>query len=93
MIDLIVTRHQGLVDHLIAIGLAPEGVKVISHATAEDVTGKHVCGVLPHSLSCLTSLFTEVPLALTPEMRGLELDHSMVKAVAGEPVTYRIERV
>lgn len=93
MIDLIVTRHPGLVDYLQEIGLAGEGVEVLSHATAEDVVGKHVCGVLPHSLSCLTSRFTEVPLALTPELRGLELDFAMVRAIAGTPVTYVIERV
>jgi len=52
-----------------------------------------VCGVLPHNLSCLTSTFTEVPLRLTPEMRGTELSLETLREIAGDPVTYRVEVV
>ena len=90
-IDLIVTRHPGLVDYLHELGLAEEGVEVISHATPEAVSGRHVCGVLPHSLSSLTASFTEVPLALTPELRGQELNLKTLREIAGDPVTYRVE--
>jgi len=90
-IDLIVTRHPGLVEYLRELGLCAEGVEVISHATPEAVTGRHVCGVLPHSLSCLTASFTEVPLRLTPELRGKELGLETLREIAGTPVTYRVE--
>lgn len=92
-IDLVVTRHPALVSYLQELGLVDNGVEVLSHATATAVTGRHVCGVLPHSLSCLCSSFTEVPLALTPELRGKELSLETLRAIAGTPVTYRVEVV
>ncbi len=91
MIDLIVTRHAGLVEYLTEEGIVPEGVEVISHASPEAVAGRHVCGVLPHSLSCLTASFTEVPLRLPPALRGKELTADDVSRYAGTPVTYRVE--
>ena len=92
-IDLVVTRHPGLVDYLREVGLADETIQVVEHATPEVVTGKNVCGVLPHSLSCLCKSFTEIPLALTPEMRGKELDLETLRRIAGKPVTYVVKRV
>lgn len=92
-IDLIVTRHPGLVEYLRELGLCQEGVEVISHASPEAVAGRHVCGVLPHSLSCLTASFTEVPLALPAELRGVELTLEQVRLYASAPVTYRVEVV
>jgi hypothetical protein len=93
-IDLIVTRHPALVDYLRELGMVTDtdGVEVIDHATPEAVKGRHVCGVLPHSLSCLTASFTEVPLRLTPELRGKELDLATLREIAEEPVTYVIRR-
>lgn len=66
--------------------------KKMSHASPEDVRGKHVCGVLPHSLSCLCESFTEVPLTLPAELRGVELSLAQVRQYAGEPTTYIIRR-
>jgi len=90
-IDLIVTRHPGLVEYLRELGLVAEGVEVIDHATPEKVAGRHVCGVLPHSLSCLTASFTEVPLTLPAELRGKELSLEQVRKYASARVTYRVE--
>ena len=92
MIDLIVTRHPALSSYLKEIGLATAGVEITSHATPEIVAGKHVCGVLPHSLSCLTASFTEVPLTLPAELRGVELSLEQVREYAGKPVTYSVRR-
>jgi len=89
-VDLVVTRHPGLVKYLQEIGLAGPGVEVVSHATPENVAGKNVCGVLPHSLSCLCSSFTEVPLTLPAALRGCELSVEQVRQFAGEPVTYTV---
>ena len=92
-IDLVVTRHPGLVEFLKELGLATEETVVVSHASPETVTGRQVCGVLPHSLSCLCETFTEVPLTLPPELRGVELTLAQVRQYAGEPVTYKVRRV
>lgn len=92
-IDLVVTRHPGLVEFLRERGLCTPDVTVISHASPEDVRGKHVCGVLPHSLSCLCESFTEVPLALPAELRGVELSVQQMRQYAGEPVTYIVRRM
>lgn len=92
-LDLVVTRHPGLVEYLKEIGLADKDTQVVSHATPELVKNKHVCGVLPHSLSCLCMSFTEVPLALTPELRGVELGLDKVREIAGSPVTYQVRKL
>jgi hypothetical protein len=91
--DIVITRHQALVEYLRELGMVDGNTQVVAHATPELVSGKNVCGVLPHSLSCLTASFTEVPLNLTPEMRGKELTLDEVRKVAGEPVTYKVKRI
>ena len=93
MINLIVTRHTGLLAYLIEIGLARPGVAVIAHATSDQVRGQRVAGVLPHSLSCLTESFTEIPLTLPVHLRGEELTLEQVREFASPPVTYCVERV
>lgn len=89
-ITTIITRHPGLVQYLQEIGLADSKTEVLAHATPENVRGEHVCGVLPHSLSCLAASFTEVPLTLPAELRGAELTLEQVRQYAGDPVTYRV---
>ena len=91
-IQLIVTRHAGLVEYLRELGLADDSTQVLSHATPEQIAGRHVCGVLPHSLSCLCSSFTEVPLNLPAELRGSELTLTQIRKYAGSPVTYIVTR-
>lgn len=54
---LVITRHVSLVEYLKEIGIVDEIVKVLSHATSDDVARRDVIGVLPHSLSCLTNSF------------------------------------
>jgi len=92
-IEVIVTRHAGLVEYLKQEGLISDEVKVVSHANMETVSGKHVLGVLPHSLSCLTASFTEIPLSLPPELRGKELTTEDVRQYAGAPVTYKVRKL
>jgi len=91
-INLVVTRHPGLVEYLREKGLVGE-VEVVAHANPTIVTGKHVCGVLPHSLSCLCASFTEVPLDLPPELRGKELTLEQMREFASAPVTYVVEKL
>lgn len=91
MNQLIVTRHQGLVDYLVEEGFVSSDCEVVSHATPNVVQNRHVWGVLPHSLSSLAASFTEVPLDLPPELRGVGLSEEQVRQYAGEPVTYFVE--
>ncbi len=72
-IDLIVTRHPALKDYLIERGVATANTPVLPHASAEDVRGKAVAGILPMHLAALTASFTTVELALPLELRGKEL--------------------
>ncbi len=92
-IEIVVTRHAALIEYLKEIGLATDETSVVSHATPDVVRVKNVLGVLPHSLSCLTATFTEVPLNLPPEMRGKELTIEDMREYSGDPVTYIVTRV
>jgi len=94
MKTLIVTRHKALVDYLLEKGVVDEGgFEVVSHATSKDVKGRDVIGVLPHSLSCLTSAFTEVVLDLPPEMRGKELTLDDMLTYSKGLNTYKVTRL
>lgn len=72
-IDLIVTRHPALKAYLIERGVADAATPVLPHASAEDVAGKAVAGVLPLHLAAECASLTTVELALPLEMRGKEL--------------------
>lgn len=88
---LVVTRHQSLVEYLLEIGIIAEGeYELVTHASPDNVTGRHVVGVLPHSLSCLTETFTEVPLVLPAELRGKELTIEDMRMYSKPPVTYKV---
>jgi len=90
MYDLVITRHQGLVDYLLEEELISSSTPILGHASKEDVNDKDVIGVLPHSLSVHTSTFSEIPLILPPEMRGKELTADDVRRYKGDLVTYKI---
>jgi putative CRISPR-associated protein (TIGR02620 family) len=90
METVIVTRHAALVEYLLAEGIVPNNTPVLSHASPEAIQGKHVIGVLPLHLSACAAKVTEIPLALTPEMRGKELTLQDMKQIAGAPRTYRV---
>lgn len=90
---IVITRHQGLVDYLLEIGLITPDTPVISHASADDVRGRDVIGVLPLHLAALANTVIEIPLALTPEDRGKDLPVERVREIAGAPVTYQVKVV
>ena len=90
--EIVVTRHPSLVNYLEEMGLTNEDVQVLTHAGPDDVRGKNVCGVLPHSLSSLTASFTEVPLSIPAELRGTELTLEQIKKYANPAVTYIVRR-
>ena len=92
--QLIVTRHKALVDYLLDKDIIKEGeYKLSEHADYKDVEGQDVIGVLPLQLASYAKSVTEVPLKLTPEMRGKELTFDEVEKVAQEPVQYIVREV
>lgn len=90
----VVTRHKALVSYLIDKNIIKEGeYKLIEHADYKDVEGQNVIGVLPLQLASYAKSITEVPLKLTPQMRGKELTFEEVEKVAEEPVQYIVREV
>lgn len=92
-VDLVITRHPALLAYLLELGLADPSTPVVQHATADMVRGKHVVGVLPHYLSSLCDLYTEVPLVVPQELRGQELTIEMVRQYAQPAQTYKVANV
>jgi hypothetical protein len=99
--DVIVTRHPALIAYIRELGLIPrEGatwpdgspvVRIIDHATPDDLSGRRVLGVMPLHLAAVCESVTEIPLDLAPEQRGRELTLDEVRACARAPVTYTVE--
>jgi hypothetical protein len=61
-------------------------IRILSHATEDDVRGRHVYGTLPYHLAALTLCYWAVDMpGLTPDMRGRELSvEDMIAAGARE---------
>ena len=90
----VVTRHKALVDYLLDKDIIKEGeYSLIEHADYQEVQGQDVIGVLPLQLSAYAKSITEVPLKLTPQMRGKELTFEEVEQIAGKPVKYIVREV
>jgi len=94
--DMVVTRHPALVALLRERGEVADGVVVIGHvADPEMLRGRRVWvwGVLPLHLAALADLVCEVPISLSPDMRGRELSLEELRAVAGPTRRYRVTEV
>ena len=90
----VITRHKALLAYLLDKDIIKEGeYKLVEHADYKDVEGQDVIGVLPLQLASYAKSVTEVPLKLTPEMRGKELTFEEVEKVAEEPVQYIVREV
>jgi putative CRISPR-associated protein (TIGR02620 family) len=89
---IIVTRHPGLVEVLTDLSFVPEGTPVIAHATAADVRGKHVVGVLPLALAAEAASITEITLDLPLEARGKELSAAEIKKYMAGLTRYVVTR-
>ena len=90
---VVVTRHPALVEYLTELGVVPAGTEVVTHATAEQVRGRHVFGVLPLHLAAEAASVTEVTLHVPAELRGVELTLEQVRQFAGPLVKYKVSRV
>ena len=74
MQKLVVTRHQGAVDWLVRHGHVGPDVDVVAHATADNVAGKDVFGVLPLHLAAVAGRVNSIDLPNLPaDRRGTDL--------------------
>lgn len=88
---ILVTRHPALVEYFSNIGITFD--KVITHATAEDVTGNDVYGVLPLYLASLANTVTTVDMDLPAEMRGKELSLTDIETYFTGMSTYQVKKI
>lgn len=88
---VLVTRHEALVEYFSNMGITFD--KVITHATAEDVTGNDVYGVLPLHLASLSNTVTTVDMDLPAEMRGKELSLTDIETYFTGMSTYKVEKI
>lgn len=94
METIIVTRHKALVWYLVETGLIAGQEEIITgNATKEDVSGRHVIGVLPNFLAASAACVTQIPLKVPPELRGQELSIEQIREFAGEPTTFKVSVV
>ena len=90
-IDLVVTRHSGLVGYLKKRGFIDEDTTVLDFARVEDIKGKNIFGVVPFRLAAECESVTELPLRIKAEFRGKELSVEEIEdCVIGHPVTYEV---
>lgn len=92
--NVIITRHQPLVEWLEKRGITGE---VIAQATADDVRGKNVYGVLPLWLAAEAESVTEVSMpGITLEQRKLNASGDMtveeMDAAGAHLVTYTVKK-
>ena len=87
---IIVTRHAGLVEWLAGRGITG---KVIAQATAADVRGKRVIGVLPLHLAAEAAEVVTVDMpGLKPEQRGQDLSPEQMDAAGAALSVYIVTR-
>lgn len=94
---VVVTRHSGTIEYLAQMGIIPcdeygPRCQIIEHATADDIRGKHVIGMLPYHMAAEALDITVVDLDVPAELRGVELTLEQVERYATGISTFRIER-
>lgn len=90
---LVVTRHSALIGYLREQALIGAEVRVVSHATPDDVRGQDVIGILPLRLAALAETVTEVELEVPEELRGRELSLDHIREYARGVRRYRVVRI
>ena len=89
---IIITRHRGLIEWLRRHGI--EASRVTEHATAEDVRGRIVYGVLPLSLAAEAAEVWTVDMpSLRPDQRGVDLTPEEMDAAGATLSGYRVTRI
>ena len=96
-IDIVVTHHNSLIEYLHEINFCKTNAITIKHADVKAIQGKHVAGILPHSLSCECISYTEIPLYLPLGLQDKdlikELSLEQIRKYAGKPQTYWVKKL
>ena len=93
MIDLVISRHSGLVDFLKEAGVCSPDVEVWPHV--EDpatLEGRHVAGVLPLHMAARAASVTVVSMDLPPDLRGVELSAKTMKRLNPRIETFVVRK-
>ena len=92
---VIVTRHKGLVSWLWRkLDIDISDVKVIEHATANDVQGAVVYGVLPLDLAAeAAEVWTVAMPGLRPDQRGQDLTPEEMDEAGAHLVGFKVTRL
>ena len=88
--SIIITRHEALINVLKDMFNLGDDVRVIAHASREDIKGKHVYGVLPLHLAKYAKCVTTINLNIPQELRGVELTEAQVREYMDEPETFKV---
>jgi len=70
---IVITRHPALIEFLKEINAINGTEAVLTHATAREIEGRDVIGVLPMHLASFARSVTEVGLDIPADKRGKEL--------------------
>ena len=92
---VVVTRHKGLVSWLWRkLDFDIQDVKVIEHATANDVQGAVVYGVLPLDLAAeAAEVWTVAMPGLRPDQRGQDLTPEEMDEAGAHLVGFKVIRL
>lgn len=78
-IELLVTRHNGVLNLFRESGMIKKDCRIIRHAHVHDVMGKHVAGIIPVPLASYCASYTAIEIQYPPELRGMELTEEEVR--------------
>lgn len=88
---LIVTRHTGAIEWLRRRGITGD---VVTHATADQVRGRHVVGVLPIFLAAYAASVTSIDVPNMPDnARGRELSADEMDAFGARLSRYVVREM
>lgn len=90
---VVVTRHEATIEYLRKLGYVPGDAKIIAHATADDVRGKTVVGMLPYNLASLAECVVIVDMDIPQELRGVDLNVQQVEKYAQGISTYVVIQI
>lgn len=90
---IVVSRWSAMRDYLVETGFVPPDARLVNHATAADLDGKHVFGHLPFHLAKYCASVTVVPVLVPTHRKGVELTVEDLREYAGDPETYEVTEI
>jgi len=95
--EIVVSKNLNLITVLRERGIIDDSTPITRRATAAEVKGRHVLGLLPLYLASMAASLTEIPMRLSNEdylaMQRTGLSLERTRAVVSNPVTYKVEQL